>query len=111
MSSASDDQEIITYLNEHFTENIQMVDLTEHFHYNRFYISQIIKERTGYNFNDYINRKKIELSRKLLEETSLSIKEIAEQTGFSYSYYFSKIFKKYEDMTPGEYRESRKNSV
>ena len=110
LSSASDDQEIITYLNEHFTENIQMVDLTEQLHYNRFYISQIIKERTGYNFNDYINRKKIELSRKLLEETSLSIKEIAEQTGFSYSYYFSKIFKKYEDMTPGEYRESRKNS-
>ena len=110
LSCTSDDPEIIAYINDHFTENLQMVDLTEHFNYNRFYISQIIKERTGYNFNDYVNRKKVELSKKLLSETDLSIKDIAEQTGFSYSYYFSKIFKKYEDMTPGEYREAEKKS-
>lgn len=99
------EQEVIRYINEHFTENLQMVDLTDRFGYNRFYLSQMIKERTGYAFNDYVNRRKVELAKELLVDPQLSIKEIAERTGFSYSYYFSKIFKKYENISPGEFRE------
>ena len=98
------EQEVINFLNDNFNKPIQLIDLKEKFNLNRFYIGQVIKERTGMNFNDYLNRKRIEYAKELLVKTKYSIKEITAMLSYSYSYYFSKMFKKYENLTPVEYR-------
>lgn len=103
-NSKSKIKQIIDYTNLHYCENIQLIDLEEQFKLSRYYISQLLKEHTGENFNEYINYKRIEKAKELLKNTDLSIKEIAEKVGFNYSYYFGKVFKQQESVTPGEYR-------
>lgn len=98
---------LVKYINEHYTKALQLIDLTEKFDLNRIYVGQIIKNYTGKNFNDYLNEKRIEKAKELLKSTTMSIKLISEEVGFTYADYFIKIFKKYEGVTPGEYKKSR----
>lgn len=50
------------------------------------------------------------MAKNLLEETGLSITEIAEQCGYSSYLYFTRQFKKVENTTPSAYRESKNNN-
>ena len=70
------------------------------------YLSMIIKKETGVTFVELMTRKRIEYAKKLLKETDLKIKEVAEQCGYSDQYYFSHCFKKIAGMSPGGYRKS-----
>ena len=71
------------------------------------YVSKLFKERTGQNILYYINMVRIENAKKLLRESGqeIGIGEVGRETGFSNSNSFIRIFKKYEQMTPGKYRE------
>ena len=53
---------------------------------------------------EYLIEYRIEIAKKLLKSTKLSMTEVAQETGFSSSAYFSKIFKRECNMTPLEYR-------
>ena len=55
---------------------------------------------------DYINRIRVNRAANLLRKTSLSIQQVAEQCGFSDGNYFTRIFRKLEEVTPNEYRGS-----
>ncbi|NLM75881.1 MAG: helix-turn-helix transcriptional regulator [Clostridiaceae bacterium] len=72
---------------------------------NRNYLSKLVKEKSGDTFNKYVSRKRIDLAKKLLQDKEIPVEDIAYKTGFSYSHYFIKVFKKYEGVTPGQYRE------
>lgn len=71
------------------------------------YVSKLFKEKTGQNILYYINMVRIENAKKLLRESrqDTGIGEIGKETGFTNSNSFIRIFKKYEEMTPGKYRE------
>jgi YesN/AraC family two-component response regulator len=59
----------------------------------------------GENILHYVYRKKVEGAKKLLLETDLTINEIGEKKGFYNRLSFYRFFKKYEGITPGEFRE------
>jgi len=73
---------------------------------NRNYLAKIIKEKTGYSFNEYVNKKRIALAKTLLQDKSMPIEAIAHEVGFNYSHYFIKVFKSIEGITPGQYRDT-----
>lgn len=95
-----------THLSEHFTleKCSQIVSLS---------VSQTIRKfRAAYGVApcEYINQKRMEKAKQLLEDTSYSIQEIAEYVGFQDPYYFSKYFKKRCGKAPNIYRkEVREN--
>lgn len=66
-----------------------------------------IKSITGMTPNDYILHLKMNKAIALLEESHLTIAEIAYQLGFSIPAYFSKCFKKQFGITPAEYRKTK----
>ena len=72
---------------------------------NRFYLSQYINQKHGCNFNEWINRKRVEDAKSMFgEKPDMTIKEVALALGFSSGSYFSKIFAKIEGKTPGSFR-------
>ena len=74
------------------------------------YLSSIFKDISGgYRFVDYVNKIRVEESKHLLR-TDLKILKIAEKVGFCSSNSFIKVFKKYEGITPGQFRETIGNS-
>jgi len=68
-----------------------------------------IKKLTGLTAIEYINLIKIYYSIELLEDKSLTIKEVAYSIGFSDPKYFTRRFKKMVGLTPKEYKNVRKD--
>ena len=95
---------ITRYLQEHLAEEISLSVLAEQFHLNPQYISQLFKSEIGVNFLAYLTNIRMEKAKKLLLSTSLSIAEVAEQSGYGDYRVFTKVFKKSEGITPSQYR-------
>ncbi len=72
------------------------------------YLTKLFKKETGMSLSEYIIQKRIALAKQLLAATDLSIVEISQRAGFSYSSYFVRIFKKKTEMTPQQYREEKR---
>lgn len=96
------------YLDEHFMENLSLDVLSEQSNMNKYYLVHSFTKAFGCSPINYLNEKRIEESKRLLETTDYSIADIAIITGFSSQSYFSQAFKKNTFMTPNEYRRSTK---
>lgn len=70
------------------------------------YLSAVFKSETGYSFKEYLNLVRINKAKDFfaLCEQEYSIYEVAEKTGYSNQFYFSKVFKRYTGMMPSEYK-------
>jgi ABC-type sugar transport system ATPase subunit len=62
------------------------------------------KAQIGISPNRYVQKMKVEKAKELLLYTDLEIKEIAERVGFDDPYYFSRVFKEWEDKSPLRFR-------
>lgn len=96
--------EIIQYLLEHYSEDLNQKTAAQKFYISRSYLSKLFKAKTGRGFNEYLNKIRIEQAKISLKTTSLPVTEIAFSCGFNDSNYFSKIFKKAEGVSPLNYR-------
>lgn len=72
---------------------------------NASYLSTLFKRETGTTLTDYVNRKRVEHAIFLLNTTSLSISAVGQRCGIQDDNYFTKIFKKYTNKTPKQYRQ------
>lgn len=75
------------------------------------YVCNVFKRFTGQNMIDIITQKRINEAKRLLVDSTYKINEIAELAGYKNESYFGATFKKYCNMSPGEYRKlnRRKN--
>lgn len=103
-AGATNIKKILLYLNENYTKDINLKTIAETFHLNALYLGRILKLETGCTFTEYMNRLRLDKAIDLLIHTDLSAKQVSEQVGYSNDKYFNTLFKKYTDMTPGEYR-------
>ncbi len=94
-----------SYIDEHFADNISLDDVSRMVDISPYYFSKLFKQEVGENFVEYLTSIRIRHAKKLLEQPAHSIKQICVMCGYSDPNYFSRIFKKYEGMTPSEYRE------
>jgi ribose transport system ATP-binding protein len=69
------------------------------------------KTEVGISPNQYFLKIKMEKAKEMLLYTPLEIKEIADKLGFTDPYYFSRIFKKKESLSPARFREKLKRKV
>ena len=106
--SSQDCQNIKDYLDKHYAENITLDTLSEESGMNKYYLVHSFTKKYIRSPISYLNEKRIDESKKLLENTDYSIAEISKLIGFSSQSYFSQAFKKKTLMTPNEYRRSVK---
>ena len=95
---------ITKYLQEHLEEEMSLAILSEEFHLNAQYISQLFKNEIGVNFLTYLTNIRMEKAKKLLLSTALSVAEVAERSGYGDYRVFTKVFKKNEGITPSQFR-------
>ena len=74
---------------------------------NPSYFCRIFKRASGSGFIDYLNFVRICKSEKLLAAGTKSILDVSYDVGFSSVSYFNRIFKKYKNCTPTEYRRAQ----
>ena len=98
--------DIIAYVDLNFTNKICVRDIAAHCFCSESYINHLFKKVSGKSISGYINERRLEKAKMLLSQTSLSIADTAEKTGYSETGYFSNMFKSRFGMTPSEYRRS-----
>jgi two-component system response regulator YesN len=96
----------ITFIRDNYHRNISLSEAARHAEVSHSYLSFIFKQETGINFNAYLSRYRVEEAKKLLKSTNMRIYEVAEKTGFSNPYYFSKVFKEYTGLNCKNFRDT-----
>ncbi|MBN2730313.1 MAG: tetratricopeptide repeat protein [Bacteroidales bacterium] len=94
------------------TSDCTIDNLAKKLNSNRQYLSQLINQHFGKNFNAYINEFRIKEARKILiedEKNRYSIEGVADMVGFQSRTSFINAFKKYTGVTPSFFKENRKN--
>ncbi|ADZ84409.1 AraC family transcriptional regulator [Cellulosilyticum lentocellum] len=101
-------EQIITYISLHYHEKIALTDISEAVHVTPQYLCRFFKNMTTMSLIDYINHYRIERARSLLEESRLSITDIALMCGFDNISYFNRVFKQHIHCTPSKSRLNKK---
>lgn len=99
---------IIKYVNENYTLEIGLQEISLKFFMSPDYLSTQFKDKTGKNFKDYLSNLRIQKAEELLMCPEFKISEVAELVGYNDSGYFIKVFKNKSGCTPNQFREQRK---
>lgn len=92
------------YIDTHYAKKITLDRLSEMFSINKFYLERIFKEQFGVSIINYLTNIRITHAKRLLRFTSKSVEQIGLECGITPLYYFSRMFKQTEGISPSEYR-------
>ncbi|MBP2655552.1 MAG: response regulator [Firmicutes bacterium] len=96
---------IFSYIDDNINNNsISLYSAAIQAELSMSYLSKLFKKEFKTNFNNYVNIKKIEKSKLLLNNNTISINDISFELGYNEPNYFCKVFKKFAGLTPSEYR-------
>lgn len=102
---------VLEYIQNNYWDNMLSVDgIASCFSISPSYLSRFIKDQTGYNISDYIHEVRLIEAKRLLETTEMTVAEIGDNVGYNSIYNFSRVFKRYENVTPTDYRLMCKNN-
>ena len=104
--------DILSYIHEHYLDdNFSVKYLAAYFETSISNISHFFKKNVGVTISQYIDQIKLEKAKELLENSDSKISEIAQTLRYNNSTVFIEMFKKYEGVTPGGYRENRRSKL
>lgn len=102
---AGQKNEILKFINDNYLDrNLSLKLVNDKFGISPSLITKTVKELSGDNFLDYVNKKRIKYAKKLLSSPGVTITRARDLSGFNDDSVFIKVFKKYEGKTPGEYK-------
>ena len=97
-------EKIKIYIQRNYQKNLTIDLIASFFYLNASYFSHLFRQRTGEKFVDYLNRTRIERSKELLKTSDRKMYQIAKAVGYDNVKYFFRVFKKWEGVTPEQYR-------
>lgn len=88
-------------------ENLSVNGIAEQVGVTPSHLSRYFKHQMGAGVLEYIHQSRVELAKDMLKNSpEVKIRDVAVRSGFCNITTFIRVFKKYEGMTPGQYRES-----
>ena len=100
--------DVANYVRHHLSEPISVAKMAGEFFLSRPYLSSRFKRETGRTLTDFILSEKTEEAKRLLRYSDRPLSAVSAYLGFSSHGHFSRVFRKYAGMTPGEYREKHR---
>lgn len=94
----------VEYIHMNYTKSLNTKDMALKYDLSPKYFGTLFKEITGIAMNEYTLNVRLVEAKRLLLSSDDSLENLASQLGFSDVYYFTKLFKRYEGITPGKYR-------
>ena len=107
--SKSDVEKAKCYIANNISNPITVKDVADYVNLSAEYFTKLFKRATGQNIKEYIARSKISAAKEMLEHSNISVSMITLELGYSYFSHFTQVFKKYEHITPSEYRSKFSN--
>jgi len=100
---------IMEYVHKNYLKDIDVYTMAHELGISYSQLRRLFMEYTGDNIVVYTNRLRTELAKRLLIETDKTIAEIANDTGYNNDQSLNRNFKKFEGITPGEFRKNHYN--
>lgn len=98
-------KEVNEYIHNHYgNPDLNVAHLGGVFNMTGAYLSKLYKKETGEALSEKIHKVRIESAKELLKNTNLSVNDITDSVGYTYSNAFIRAFKKQTGVTPGAYR-------
>ena len=91
---------IFRYIDSHITEKMSLQSISREVGLSKEYTANLFKKETNRTLTDYINERKMLLAKELILQNVMSLTELSIYLGYSDYSYFSKLFKRYFDVTP-----------
>ncbi|HLJ35118.1 MAG TPA: AraC family transcriptional regulator [Ktedonobacteraceae bacterium] len=104
-------KEAITYLRFNIDQPASLNSLAGILGVNPSHLSRTFKQALGMTLTDYINQIRIEEAKYLLDHSNDTVTEIASRVGYNDSNYFSRVFRRWEHITPHDYRKRKKGTL
>ena len=104
-------RDVLNFVDFHYMEPLSLESLALRYSVNKNYLSTRFSKEVGMTLTDYINLTRVRRSLKLLNDSSLSMQDVAERVGFTDANYYTRTFKKIHGTTPHEYRRSLKQTA
>ena len=95
---------IISYISEHYMEEITLKEIAESLHYSVPYVSKTFKDETGISFLSYLQNYRVMQACRMIISSKIKLAEVAERVGYRDIKFFSELVKKHTGLSPRELR-------
>ncbi len=96
----------VSFIQENLKKDLSIKLISQNVNVSKSVLYKKFRERFDCTVGEYINKKRVEQSKKLLITTALSMEEISQECGFTSASYFTKIFKHYVGITPLKFKKT-----
>jgi AraC-like DNA-binding protein len=103
-------RKVLVFVRQHFDKGINLEETARELGLSSSHLSRSFKKAIGCTFNEYVNRLRVEKSKRLLRRDLAPIYDIAAECGFGNQRSFNRSFKHFMAMTPLEYRTMREEN-
>lgn len=94
------------YIWKNYRRKLTLAEIAGTVGLSKFYLSHLFRQELGTTYTEYLNSVRVIASKNLIENTDSNLLQIALEVGFSDSSYFCKVFRRFEGVSPGQYRKS-----
>jgi AraC-like DNA-binding protein len=98
-------QKVITYLEEHYAEDLHLEELQENLHASKYYLSKLFKDVTGVTIFDFLYQRRINQAKiEFVLDPAVTVTEVCFRVGFKHLAHFSRMFKRQVGVTPEQFK-------
>ncbi|MCZ8514008.1 response regulator [Paenibacillus filicis] len=97
---------LLAYVHKEYAGAAVLSDFAQEYQVNANYLSNLFHQETGMTYTQYLTQHRLTEAKRWLRETNLKIYEVCDKVGYKDPAYFSRIFKTFTGMAPGDYRTS-----
>ncbi|MBQ7986420.1 MAG: DNA-binding response regulator [Clostridia bacterium] len=101
-----DFESLIGYINENYSKNLHLEDLSRKFYFNPNYLCMLFRRRLDTTFSEYIKSVRMNRAKELFESRNITVSEVSGLVGYRDYSYFHKTFSAYFGITPAQYKKS-----
>ena len=96
--------EILSHIDQNISEPIDVSTISFLFGYSREHFSRLFRQAVGISPGKYLINMRLDQAKKLIRSDRYTLDEVAKQSGLTEANYLCRVFKKYFNVTPGEYK-------
>lgn len=100
-------EKMIAIIQQEYDKDLTLEECASRLHYNANYLSSVFRKETGCAFSEYLTKYRFSIAKKWLDESELAVKDIAARLRYNNPQNFIRSFRKWEGITPGQYRERK----